>query len=93
MSENKSQDLGWQDPNSELPENKEQVFVLIPAIYQDGKWVIVMDVYSWIRDPRVVPCDCYDNGRCNGTKERKTCKCGGQVAVCDFYPEKAHFVL
>lgn len=33
-------------------------------------------------------CSCYDNGRCNGTKEREACECGGNEAKCDFYLEK-----
>lgn len=27
--------------------------------------------------------------RCNGTKERDSCSCGGDRAKCDFYPAKA----
>ena len=26
--------------------------------------------------------------RCNGTKERDKCLCNGDIAKCDFYPEK-----
>lgn len=42
-------------------------------------------------------CECYnkDNDglggfipRCNGTKEREECQCGGDESKCDFYPEK-----
>lgn len=35
-------------------------------------------------------CSCYDNeqGRCNGTRERDLCSCGGDETLCDFYPEK-----
>ena len=35
-------------------------------------------------------CDCYDLQIhvCNGTKEREQCLCGGNVELCDFYPEK-----
>ena len=49
-------------------------------------------------------CDCYievssfnpdpyssliiTQSRCNGTKERDECTCGGDPAKCDFYPEK-----
>ena len=42
-------------------------------------------------------CECYniDNdglggfiSRCNGTKEREECQCGGDESKCDFYPEK-----
>ena len=83
----------WIDPREQLPENKEQVVIALPAIYQDGKWIVVMDVYSWMRDYRVEPCNCYEDGHCNGTKERESCNCGGQTAVCDFYPEKAHFIM
>ena len=25
--------------------------------------------------------------RCNGTKERDECSCGGDITKCDFYPE------
>ena len=40
-------------------------------------------------------CKCYleeynyagDIGRCNGTRERDACDCGGDKAKCDFYPE------
>lgn len=38
----------------------------------------VMDPYLY--DRRLV-------GRCNGTKERDECRCGGNPAKCDFYPE------
>ena len=30
-------------------------------------------------------CYCYDNGVCNGTKERDKCDCGGDPRKCDFY--------
>lgn len=43
------------------------------------------------KDDVLVPiCDCYDilNKRCNGTRERDKCMCGGIEANCDFYPEK-----
>ena len=35
-------------------------------------------------------CSCYDayNSECRGTKELDPCNCGGDVAKCDFYPEK-----
>ena len=42
-------------------------------------------------------CECYNidsDGlggfipRCNGTKEREECQCGGDKSKCDFYPEK-----
>ena len=47
-------------------------------------------------------CDCYFEqevvdpylydrrlvGRCIGTKERDICRCSGDPAMCDFYPEK-----
>lgn len=40
-------------------------------------------------------CKCYceeynyagDIGKCNGTRERDACSCGGDEAKCDFYPE------
>ena len=28
-----------------------------------------------------------DVAKCNGTKERDVCSCGGDPAKCDFYPE------
>lgn len=39
------------------------------------------------------PCSCYEevdslHARCNGTKERDFCSCGGDESKCDFYPEK-----
>ncbi len=37
-------------------------------------------------------CDCYDNGRCKGTKEQEECSCGGLCSKCDFYPEKRGIV-
>lgn len=45
-------------------------------------------------------CECYEQinttycgmptiiSICNGTKERETCLCNGDMAQCDFYPEK-----
>lgn len=30
----------------------------------------------------------YTKQICNGTKEREECTCGGNVAECNFYPEK-----
>lgn len=37
-------------------------------------------------------CTCYDNTgptpRCNGTRDRDYCLCGGNPLDCDFYPEK-----
>lgn len=30
-------------------------------------------------------CDCFDNGRCNGTRERDECSCEGNPINCDFY--------
>ena len=42
-------------------------------------------------------CECYTKDydglgcfipRCNGTKEREGCQCGGDESKCDFYPEK-----
>ena len=37
-------------------------------------------------------CTCYDNTgptpRCNGTRDRGCCSCGGDPLDCDFYPEK-----
>lgn len=35
-------------------------------------------------------CTYYDGDyeRCNGTKEREYCKCGGDPSKCDFYPEE-----
>lgn len=38
----------------------------------------VMD--SFLYDRRLI-------GRCNGTKERDECRCGGNPVKCDFYPE------
>lgn len=83
----------WIDPREQPPNNSEQVFIILPAVYEKGMWFASLDPYAWAKDPRVVPCDCHDNGRCNGTKERDECACGGNVALCDFYPEKAHFTL
>ena len=39
-----------------------------------------IDYYSLNLDRRLI-------GRCNGTKERDECRCGGNPAKCDFYPE------
>ena len=48
-------------------------------------------------------CDCYhehpnnhrsaygDVGICYGTKEREPCSCGGDIAKCNFYPEKRKY--
>lgn len=33
-------------------------------------------------------CNCYDNGKCIGTKEMDPCNCGGDRNKCDFYPKK-----
>lgn len=38
-------------------------------------------------------CSCYcqetkTQSRCNGTRERDICSCGGDESKCDFYPEK-----
>ena len=33
-------------------------------------------------------CSCYDNGVCNGTRDRDVCSCGGDEKYCSFYPEK-----
>ena len=41
----------------------------------------VIDYYSLNSDRRLV-------GICNGTKERDMCRCKGDSAKCDFYPEK-----
>lgn len=30
----------------------------------------------------------YTKQICNGTKEREECTCGGNIAECNFYPEK-----
>ena len=30
-------------------------------------------------------CKCYDDGRCNGTRERDVCRCNGDEANCRFY--------
>ena len=40
----------------------------------------VIDNYSFNFDRRLI-------GICNGTKERDECRCGGDPAKCDFYPE------
>ena len=40
----------------------------------------VIDYYSLNFDRRLV-------GICNGTKERDECRCKGNRAKCDFYPE------
>lgn len=32
-----------------------------------------------------IECNCYDNGRCNGTKERDECSCNGNEFECSFY--------
>lgn len=37
-------------------------------------------VDSYLYDRRLI-------GICNGTKERDECRCGGNPAKCDFYPE------
>lgn len=39
------------------------------------------DIFAMRNKERVI-------GRCNGTKERDVCNCGGDVSKCDFYPEK-----
>lgn len=33
-------------------------------------------------------CDCYRESVCYGTKGCQPCSCGGDMAQCDFYPEK-----
>ena len=30
-------------------------------------------------------CECYENGRCRGTKEKEECQCNGDRDNCDFY--------
>lgn len=37
----------------------------------------------------VYGCECYDGDyeRCNGTKGRETCRCGGDPTKCDFYED------
>lgn len=40
----------------------------------------VIDYYSFLYDRRLTSI-------CNGTKERDECRCGGDPAKCDFYPE------
>ena len=37
-------------------------------------------VDSYLYDRRLI-------GICNGTKEKDECRCGGDPAKCDFYPE------
>lgn len=32
----------------------------------------------------------FGKSRCNGTKERDECTCGGDQSKCDFYPKKRH---
>ena len=93
MSSELTKQSAWIDVKDRLPDENEQVFIILPAIFTDGLWLASLEPYAWAQDPRVVPCDCYEDGHCNGTKERDACQCGGQIAVCDFYPEKAHFTL
>ena len=38
-------------------------------------------------------CNCYDNGYCNGTRDRDACSCGGDERYCSFYPEKRRAAL
>ena len=33
-------------------------------------------------------CNCYNNGKCWGTKDMEQCKCGGDENKCDYYPTK-----
>lgn len=40
----------------------------------------VIDYYSFLYDRRLTSI-------CNGTKERDECRCVGDPAKCDFYPE------
>lgn len=42
-----------------------------------------------VRDiSKVCNCDCYDDGKCMGTKEIDSCNCDGDLGKCDFYPKK-----
>lgn len=45
--------------------------------------------YEVNRQPIGYLCSCFDfkECRCNGTKERDFCSCGGNKLACDFYPE------
>ena len=38
---------------------------------------------EWLRGIKL--CHCYDNGRCNGTREREECYCKGNTENCTFY--------
>lgn len=38
-------------------------------------------------------CNCYDNGVCNGTRDRDACSCNGDERNCSFYPEKRKTAL
>lgn len=42
-------------------------------------------IVEWIKETKL--CNSYDNGRCNGTKDREECYCKGNVEDCTFYKE------
>ena len=65
------------EPNNRLEEGKEFKPMVKCDCYFEQE---TLDYYSLNSDRRLV-------GRCNGTKERDVCSCGGDRAKCDFYSE------
>lgn len=69
---------------------------LLMALWMEDNKPEMQDIPSRIEAPKegetveLFGCSCYDGEyeRCNGTKERDYCKCGGDPSKCDFYPEK-----
>lgn len=70
---------------------------LLMALWMEDNKPEMQDIPSRIKQPKEdieelhgCGCDCYDGEyeRCNGTKERYYCECGGDPTKCDFYPEK-----
>ena len=71
---------------------------LLMALWTEEKRPAMQDIPSRCAVPTADPvvtvtaqgegCGCYDNGICNGTKEREQCHCGGDTSKCDFYPHE-----
>lgn len=67
---------------------------LLMALWMEDNKPEMQDIPSRIEQPKEdieelhgCGCDCYDSDyeRCNGTKERDHCNCGGNQRKCDFY--------
>ena len=69
---------------------------LLMALWMEDNKPEMQDITSRVKKPKegdtveLFGCKSYDGDfeRCNGTKGRESCKCGGDPLKCDFYPEK-----